>query len=164
MAGSRAASAAHEEATLQARSTGRRIYQLDALRGLAAVVVVAHHTRLVEHGLIPPWYLAPLFAGPEAVSLFFVLSGFVLSLPLPARAFSALQHLRGSSNHPHLHPLRRGSRIFHSGFGTIPRVPPAIKPLVSAPMELPCHLARCFEADADVADRLLQYGALVALV
>lgn len=102
MAGSRAASAAHEEATLQARSTGRRIYQLDALRGLAAVVVVAHHTRLVEHGLIPPWYLAPLFAGPEAVSLFFVLSGFVLSLP----------YLQGRSQPYNIYVVRRITRIY----------------------------------------------------
>ena len=96
------ATTAEEEASLQARSSGRRIYQLDALRGLAAVVVVAHHTRLVEHGLIPPWYLAPLFAGPQAVVLFFVLSGFVLSLP----------HLQGRPQPYPLYAVRRITRIY----------------------------------------------------
>ncbi len=98
----RAVSAVPEEATLQARSAGRRIYQLDALRGLAAVIVVAHHTRLAEHGLISPWYLAPLFAGPQAVVLFFVLSGFVLSLP----------HLQGRPQPYPLYAVRRITRIY----------------------------------------------------
>lgn len=102
MAESRAVSALQEEATLQSRSTGRRIYQLDALRGLAAVTVVAHHTRLVEHGLTPPWYLAPFFAGSQAVVLFFVLSGFVLSLP----------HLQGRSQPYRIYAIRRITRIY----------------------------------------------------
>ena len=73
-----------------------RIHQLDALRGLAAFSVVFHHCLLVFpaffaanfHKEIPsiisiltysPFHL--LWAGHEAVILFFVLSGFVLSLP-----------------------------------------------------------------------------------
>ena len=98
----RAVSAVPEEATLQARSAGRRIYQLDALRGLAAVIVVAHHTRLAEHRLTPPWALAPLFAGPQVVVLFFVLSGFVLTLP----------HLQGRSQPYKVYAVRRLTRLY----------------------------------------------------
>lgn len=73
-----------------------RIHQLDALRGLASLSVVIHHCVLVF-----PLFFATIFhqetipivsvltysplhlfwAGHEAVILFFVLSGFVLSLP-----------------------------------------------------------------------------------
>src|SRR5436305_607603 len=76
---------------------GRRIPELDALRGIAAAVVLTFHWLAV----MPAWnadtrhdggaYLllnavkyTPLHvfaAGPEAVLLFFVLSGFVLALP-----------------------------------------------------------------------------------
>ena len=86
------------------RTTGRqgavgRIGSLDGARGLAALVVVVHHTLLASwpslaNGYfdVPPkrWSLAwwlydtPLhffWAGPEAVVVFFVLSGFVLALP-----------------------------------------------------------------------------------
>ncbi|AIF51814.1 acyltransferase [Pelosinus sp. UFO1] len=73
-----------------------RIHQLDALRGLASFSVVLHHCLLVfplflaanfHEGIIPivsfltysPLHL--FWAGHEAVILFFILSGFVLSLP-----------------------------------------------------------------------------------
>lgn len=113
-------SATQEEAALGARSGGRRIYQLDALRGLAAVTVVAHHTRVVEHGPIPPWYLAPLFAGPQAVSLFFVLSGFVLSLP----------YVRGRSQPYNIYAVRRITRIY---------LPFALAAALSIAISLPFH-------------------------
>jgi peptidoglycan/LPS O-acetylase OafA/YrhL len=80
-----------------------RLRGLDGLRGLAALVVVVHHLLLVvpaisatvdvdgSGGTAPeplsvPWWLSrtPLrvvWAGHEAVLLFFVLSGFVLTLP-----------------------------------------------------------------------------------
>jgi len=70
------------ETELQARTPGRRLIQLDALRGLAAFVVIWHHFRLAFHDYEPVWYLRPLFAGKESVILFFVLSGYVLSLPV----------------------------------------------------------------------------------
>ncbi|MFC7480349.1 acyltransferase family protein [Luedemannella flava] len=67
---------------------------LDGLRGLAALVVVAHHALLTQPSLYAAnarggaaaWWLTytPLhlvWAGREAVFLFFVLSGFVLTLP-----------------------------------------------------------------------------------
>ncbi|WP_025690107.1 acyltransferase family protein [Paenibacillus zanthoxyli] len=63
-----------------------RYHQLDSLRGLAALTVVVHHFAFIFTGLL--WLDAlnytPLRifkAGHEAVIFFFVLSGFVLSLP-----------------------------------------------------------------------------------
>ena len=77
-----------------------RIASLDGLRGSAALVVVFHHALLVnptldQHSLAPferpnvgsgAWWMlnTPLhlfWAGSEAVMVFFVLSGLVLSLP-----------------------------------------------------------------------------------
>ena len=59
-----------------------RIPQLDALRGIAAVTVVCHHWWAIYRSAPPPWIFRPLVTGREAVILFFVLSGFVLSLPI----------------------------------------------------------------------------------
>jgi peptidoglycan/LPS O-acetylase OafA/YrhL len=65
-----------------------RYLELDSLRGLAALVVVLHHIRaLWEAGVQPSPGILMSFLdivtpfGTEAVMLFFVLSGFVLSLP-----------------------------------------------------------------------------------
>jgi peptidoglycan/LPS O-acetylase OafA/YrhL len=76
------------------------VHALDGLRGLAALMVLAHHVLLASvpqladpyAGLAQPrgavvWLLTytPLhivWGGPEAVVVFFVLSGFVLSLPV----------------------------------------------------------------------------------
>jgi peptidoglycan/LPS O-acetylase OafA/YrhL len=78
----------------------RRYRSLDGLRGLAALTVVLDHLLLVVPSVSaiyvdgrlpspssPAWWLyrTPLrllFAGHEAVLIFFVLSGFVLTLPL----------------------------------------------------------------------------------
>ena len=67
---------------LQARTSGKRFLSLDSLRGLAAVVVIWHHFRFAFTDKDPQWYLKPFFAGHSAVILFFVLSGYVLSLPV----------------------------------------------------------------------------------
>ncbi|NYF53884.1 acyltransferase family protein [Tunturiibacter gelidoferens] len=70
-----------------------RLRELDSLRGLASLAVVLHHFVLMwpawpwpTHG--PLWHrlhltllFYPLYAGHEAVMLFFVLSGLVLSFP-----------------------------------------------------------------------------------
>lgn len=77
----------------------RRFASLDGARGIAALVVVVHHSLLAVwpsvantyFGANPrrwsvAWWLSEtpihaLWAGPEAVIVFFVLSGFVLALP-----------------------------------------------------------------------------------
>ena len=80
------------------RTLPGRISQLDGLRGVAAFVVVVHHSLLVAPELARAygvgrsdltgwsWWLTHtplhlLWDGPAAVFLFFVLSGFVLTLP-----------------------------------------------------------------------------------
>lgn len=60
---------------------GPRLVQLDALRGLAAAVVVIHHVRDMLTVSNPSVLLVPFFAGGKSVILFFVLSGYVLALP-----------------------------------------------------------------------------------
>ena len=76
-----------------------RITSLDGLRGIAALVVVVYHVFLTQPALAEPyrnpaadvdgatWWatFTPLhlgWAGPEAVFVFFVLSGLVLALPV----------------------------------------------------------------------------------
>jgi len=83
---------------------GGRLSGLDGLRGLAALVVVVHHVLLTQPTLAAPYYdrqpvsgaswwvvhtpLHLLWAGTEAVYLFFVLSGFVLGLAAASPRFS----------------------------------------------------------------------------
>lgn len=75
-----------------ASATSFRIPSLDAIRGIAAMVVVVFHILVVlpqmegPSGLwlverIKTWPLRLLWGGEEAVLVFFVLSGFVLALP-----------------------------------------------------------------------------------
>ncbi|MGO4536399.1 acyltransferase family protein [Leifsonia sp. 2MCAF36] len=77
-----------------------RYSSLDGLRGVAAIVVLLHHTAMIVPGMVAAytgaavpangsltwWFsytpLRLLTAGSEAVTLFFVLSGFVLALPV----------------------------------------------------------------------------------
>lgn len=82
-----------------------RLRSLDGLRGAAALVVVVHHAFLTIPQLAQPYYsdkpvtdsvgrllvYSPLHlacAGTEAVYLFFVLSGLVLTLPALRKGFS----------------------------------------------------------------------------
>ncbi len=71
-------------------TTSDRILALDGLRGIAAMVVVVFHFLCLMHPAIvpdmhdsPPWVsdspVAVLWNGPFAVSVFFVLSGFVIA-------------------------------------------------------------------------------------
>jgi peptidoglycan/LPS O-acetylase OafA/YrhL len=86
-----------QEAALSPSQPHNRFRSLDGLRGVAALIVVFHHSLLVlpaaaNLSAIPPtgsalWWLEftplkVLTAGNEAVLIFFVLSGFVLVLPV----------------------------------------------------------------------------------
>jgi len=70
----------HQMEALGQRSVLVRYVELDSLRGIAACLVLGNHLKLA-FSLHTPWFAVPFFAGHEAVVLFFVLSGFVLSLP-----------------------------------------------------------------------------------
>jgi len=63
----------------------RRFYELDSLRGLAALTVVFYHFTLIcspgTQQLFSYFPLRLFVAGHQAVILFFLLSGFVLTLP-----------------------------------------------------------------------------------
>ncbi len=58
-----------------------RYEQLDSLRGVAALIVVLVHARMIFTASPPSNQVETFLGGHEAVMLFFVLSGFVLSLP-----------------------------------------------------------------------------------
>jgi peptidoglycan/LPS O-acetylase OafA/YrhL len=68
--------------------SGRRLIELDSLRGLAACSVAIYHLVLGWFSFRQPAgitsvllkTLYPIYAGPEAVRLFFVLSGMVLAI------------------------------------------------------------------------------------
>jgi peptidoglycan/LPS O-acetylase OafA/YrhL len=74
-----------EETDLHTEADPRRFYELDSLRGVAALTVVLHHfSRICPAGVIHLLIRTPLrllIAGEQAVILFFLLSGFVLTLP-----------------------------------------------------------------------------------
>jgi len=72
--------AGEQEAALTVRTSGSRYVELDSLRGVAALTVLAYHYSNAFPAAASPW-LRPFLAGHQAVILFFVLSGFVLSLP-----------------------------------------------------------------------------------
>ena len=72
----------------RAREMNRqRFDELDSLRGIAATMVVLNHFFLAvnstgRHGDVLRALIDPFQNGPTAVTLFFLLSGFVLSLPV----------------------------------------------------------------------------------
>lgn len=108
-----------------------RYHSLDGLRGAAAVVVVIYHALLIvpsvasyylgESSPIAPsveWWLihTPLrlmLAGHEAVLVFFVLSGFVLALPV-ARARAMGHHFAWRAYYP-----RRFARLYLPVWGSL---------------------------------------------
>jgi peptidoglycan/LPS O-acetylase OafA/YrhL len=89
-------------------SDGRRYIELDSMRGLAALVVVFHHFLFMwqyrDTKTVSVWteLRYPFVAGHESVILFFLLSGFVLSLP----------YLRGKRQRYTTFLLRRIIRIY----------------------------------------------------
>ena len=83
-----------------------RLSSLDGLRGVAALIVVVHHSMLVSPNLAAAYYggeveglaanivtyspLHLLWGGKEAVVVFFVLSGLVLVLAMRSMRFDWL--------------------------------------------------------------------------
>lgn len=66
----------------------KRFHELDGLRGLASLIVVFSHIDLMfgrQSAIINYTPLRILVAGPQSVILFFLLSGYVLSLPYHAK-------------------------------------------------------------------------------
>ena len=78
-------------------SLGHRVRGIDALRGLAVVLVVLHHINLrfliddyAVKGLLPGWIDEAVFwSGHYAVMMFFVISGFLIT-SLSVRRWSSL--------------------------------------------------------------------------
>jgi peptidoglycan/LPS O-acetylase OafA/YrhL len=72
---------------------GERWSELDGIRGMAACVVVIYHFYFLIQNTVPTWIqwtltLSPLYlfvSGLEAMLTFFLISGFVLSLPYHRR-------------------------------------------------------------------------------
>lgn len=99
------------ETPIQDPTGVHRLGELDSLRGLAALSVVLLHfyercgspLRNLSTGERPLLFLMrPLYSGAEAVTLFFVLSGLVLSLP----------YLRGKQQPYPRYLVRRVFRIY----------------------------------------------------
>jgi peptidoglycan/LPS O-acetylase OafA/YrhL len=87
------------EKTISPGKRGPTLWQLNALRGAAALYVFIYHSRIFRN--TPMGYL--FCAGPEAVMLFFLLSGFVISYSSESRL--ATEGFRG-------YFVRRFRRIF----------------------------------------------------
>jgi peptidoglycan/LPS O-acetylase OafA/YrhL len=93
-------------------ATNARISSLDALRGIAALVVVLHHMRLMywqENDLIKLSPFRVLLAGSSSVIVFFILSGFVLQLAYFQNAQNYLSFV-----------IKRVSRIYLPFAASIP--------------------------------------------
>jgi len=92
-----------------------RFHELDSMRGIAAGVVLIHHfTHMFYPGVLTATGLLsiifyPLVAGHESVMYFFLLSGFVLSLPL----------VRGKRQHYATFLARRTLRIYGPYLGAL---------------------------------------------
>ncbi|MCF7787349.1 MAG: acyltransferase [Prosthecobacter sp.] len=71
-----------------------RIIALDALRVIAAFIVLAQHFRLVFELHWPEWLRKGLFDSKAAVMLFFVLSGYVLALSLGSNAPTFIAYVK----------------------------------------------------------------------
>ena len=75
-----------DEAVKIAEESGRRRFVfVDALRGIAAVLVVMHHLldatpmEATLRRVLPGWYCATSVLGSRGVQIFFVISGFVIA-------------------------------------------------------------------------------------
>jgi peptidoglycan/LPS O-acetylase OafA/YrhL len=75
--------------TFEGKKQKSTIASLDGIRAMACLIVVSYHLSLVTTNDVPLWYVqkapafldALAFAGDTGVTLFFILSGFLLFLP-----------------------------------------------------------------------------------
>jgi len=96
----------------------KRIVALDSIRGIAAFAVVLHHCSLalpeLREKIEATYVLRPLVAGPAAVYVFFVLSGFVPLRNAQLGFGSTLLELRGQEISSTLAAPRRRGDLFGS--------------------------------------------------
>jgi peptidoglycan/LPS O-acetylase OafA/YrhL len=81
-------------ADLPPKPAHERIIALDALRVIAAFIVLAQHFRLVFELHWPVWLTKGVFDSKAAVMLFFVLSGYVLALSLGSKPTSFMAYVK----------------------------------------------------------------------
>lgn len=86
--------AAENQVPARKESGHERIIALDALRVIAAFIVLAQHFRLVFELHWPEWLRKGVFDSKAAVMLFFVLSGYVLALSLGSKGPSFQAYVR----------------------------------------------------------------------
>ena len=92
-----------QEQALRSRTDSGRVFVLDALRGIAAFTVILTHFHTAFRGYYTNhWYVRPFITGHESVILFFVLSGYVLSMAA----------WRGKQLPYGLYLIRRATRIY----------------------------------------------------
>lgn len=82
------------ESPLATKSNHDRIIALDALRVIAAFIVLAQHFRLVFELRWPVWLTKGLFDSKAAVMLFFVLSGYLLALSIGSKPPSFIAYVK----------------------------------------------------------------------
>lgn len=70
-----------------------KVRELECLRGVAALYVVAHHTLQTAIASVHPGLAVPLRFGQEAVIVFFLLSGFVIHYSTRRRGFELSSYL-----------------------------------------------------------------------
>lgn len=76
------------------KGSHERIIALDALRVIAAFIVLAQHFRLVFRLWWPEWLTKGFFDSKAAVMLFFVLSGYVLALSVGSKSPSFIAYMK----------------------------------------------------------------------
>lgn len=95
---------------------GSRVAALDALRQIAAFIVLIHHFLLIFEINAPSWTQLGVLDAKAAVSLFFVLSGYVLALSLSKEDVSIRSYIKfGVRRIFRIYPLHFASMLLSFG-------------------------------------------------